>query len=73
MIYTKHIAGQYDQGLQRCVLCGAVIIDDRGAVSPAGSPPSRGWEEGEIFMSNGNPRITMKADPSPEYEVIYCQ
>jgi hypothetical protein len=73
MIYTKHIAGQYYKGLQRCIICGIAIIDDRGAVSPEGSPSSKGWDEGAVFMSDGNPRITMKADPSPEYEVIYCQ
>jgi hypothetical protein len=73
VIYTKHIAGEYDRGLQRCVICGAVIIDDRGAMSPEGSPPSRGWDEGEVYMSDGNPRITMKADPSPEYKVKNCQ
>jgi hypothetical protein len=73
MKFTKHIAGRYDQGLQRCILCGAVIIDDRGAMWHGDGPPPRGWEEGEIFMSDGNPRMTMKADPSDEYEVKNCQ
>lgn len=73
MVYTKHIAGEYINGLQRCVLCGAVIIDDRRSMTPQGTPPLRGWDEGELYMSDGNPQITMKADPSPEYKVKNCQ
>ncbi len=36
--FIEHIAGEYRGGLQQCILCGAVIIDDMGMIGPSGQP-----------------------------------
>lgn len=29
--YVEHLAGEYVEGVQACLRCGEVIVDDRGA------------------------------------------
>ena len=70
--FIEHIAGEYEGGLQYCVCCGAVIIDDRNMIGPAGKGERRGYEPGRVQVSNGNPRITTIADMSDKYMVISC-
>lgn len=42
-----HIAGVLDdQGVQRCVRCGVVLINYNGAMVPVGSRPLGGWRQG---------------------------
>ena len=60
MEYTKHILGEYDTfaDVQYCVICGKMLVDNRNAMYPAGSPPPKGWAEGELYVSNtSNPQI----------------
>ncbi len=40
-----HIAGPVEGNIQRCVRCGIVLIDARGAMSTTGGPMSS-WREG---------------------------
>lgn len=35
-----HIAGEPEGGVQRCVRCGAILIDSNGAMSMDGAPMS---------------------------------
>jgi hypothetical protein len=71
MKFTKHIVGEYEDGVQRCLICGFAVIDNRGLMSPAGTPESKGYFPGPVFVSDGNPRISMIAEPD-EYQTVNC-
>ena len=43
--------------VQRCLICGIIISDYRNTMSRAGTPPA-GYAAGEVFFSEGNPRIS---------------
>lgn len=45
----NHIAGEYEDGLQRCVVCGAVLVDDRGAAYCGDGPPPKGFAPGPVY------------------------
>ncbi len=63
-VFIRHYVTPLDEsGLQQCLFCGATVLDNRGLMSPAGSPPSKGYEEGYVYISKGNPTITMDAEP----------
>lgn len=32
MTYTKHVLGAFEDGIQRCILCGNIRHDYRGAM-----------------------------------------
>lgn len=74
MKYTKHLIAEMGVSLvQRCLLCGEIITDERNAMRPAGSPEARGFQAGEIWVSEGrNPRITtiIRPDIQPEEGTI---
>lgn len=62
--FTHHVVADMDESMvQRCVICGFVVSDYRNVMCPAGSPPSRGFDAGSIFVSGGNPRITTIQPP----------
>lgn len=62
--FIRHYVSALDEsGVQRCVFCGATILDNRGLIGPAGSPPSKGYEEGYVYLSKGNPTITTIVEP----------
>lgn len=42
----NHTAGEPREGVQRCVMCGGVLVDNRGAMVPAGS-------RGPLFFAPG--------------------
>lgn len=70
--FIEHIAGKYESGVQRCVICGFLIIDDRHMIGPSGQPESKGYEPGPVQVSDGNPQITTAADMSERYSVKKC-
>ena len=73
MTYTKHIAGEMADGVQRCVICGFVIADYRHTMVEEGSPPLRGWQEGEVFVSDSsNPKVFTTMLP-PEEVFVNCE
>jgi hypothetical protein len=53
--FVRHIVGQLDEGVQRCVICGEIISDYRNTMMPAGTPPPKGFGAGEVFVKGGNP------------------
>ncbi len=57
--YISHICGALIDGVQRCVLCGEIISDYRGAMVEAGSGPLKGFEEGKTICISElkNPQI----------------
>jgi hypothetical protein len=57
--FTRHIVAEMDESMvQRCLICGIIISDYRNTMSPAGTPPPVGYAAGEVFVSEGNPRIS---------------
>lgn len=51
---TAHKAGPLTDGVQKCVLCGRVMTDYRGAMTD--SPrPLRGWAEGAWVAMSDDP------------------
>jgi len=72
--YTRHIAGEMDGLVQRCVLCGQIICDYRGAmVYPPSAEPPKGWEPGEIFISVKTNPTHIVSQVFDEDEVESCQ
>jgi len=65
--YVKHITGEMDEsGMQRCVICGHIITDYRGAMVQVGSSPLRGFDPGAIYIYEN---ITTIVEPDEEYEI----
>lgn len=46
----NHIAGEYSDLMQHCIICGEVIIDDRGAVYPEDGPCKKGFPPGPVYQ-----------------------
>lgn len=49
--FIKHIAGEFSDGLQHCVICGFVLADYRHAMVPKGQRMPGGWEPGPVYVS----------------------
>lgn len=60
----KHIAGPLVDEVQRCVVCGDVISDYRGAMFSSGTKPN-GFPEGEVFK-RGNVTATVDFEEGSE-------
>lgn len=60
--YVKHIVNDMPEGelVQHCIICGAIISDYRNTVSPRGTPPSKGYAAGPVYVMEGNPRISTR-------------
>lgn len=58
MTVTKHYVEPLKDGIQKCTLCGEIISDYRNVLwdSTDGTPP-KGFAEGNVFISYGNPTI----------------
>jgi hypothetical protein len=67
---VKHLAGEYENGVQRCIICGYTICDYRNTMSP-GTPAPQGFPTGPVFITDGNPMMlsTEIADGEP---YSYC-
>lgn len=76
MKWTKHILGKFNQEerTQRCIICGEVIHDYRGAMyapNEDGSPViEKGWVEGEHYVGGKNP--TQFWSNKPDGEIVNC-
>lgn len=69
--YTRHYVTEMDESnYQRCIYCGEMICDNRRLIGPIGSPPSPGWPEGHVFVSQA---ITMIAEPDEPDQFKPCQ
>ncbi len=58
MIYTKHYLGEFDEEtrIQRCILCGEIIVDYSCAAWFGGGEAPKGWKEGDFYISGGCPQ-----------------
>lgn len=66
MNYIKHFIGEMDDHkIQRCILCGEVLVDYSSAYSRDGK--INPWESGSIYFSTGNPQNIIS-----EYGLQYC-
>lgn len=45
-----HTAGKYENGMQHCIVCGVVIVDDRGAMIQEGQRAPKGFPEGPVTV-----------------------
>jgi hypothetical protein len=63
MSVIKHIAGNFVNGKQECIMCGEILCDYTHMMSPAGTPAPKGWPVGKIYKSHGNPTITSTIAP----------
>lgn len=53
--WTRHIAGKMIDGVQRCIICGHILIDYRNAcIIGGGNGKLRGWDEGDVFVNGNN-------------------
>jgi len=61
-----HVAGDYEDGVQRCDRCGVILTDHRGAMVPVGSGPLGAWEPGaHVEVITGNPKYSGLTDEQP--------
>jgi len=56
--FIRHVIGELTDNIQRCVICGEVVNDYRGAMWPAGQEAPTGFPKGDIYVSaQGNPKM----------------
>lgn len=73
MIYTKHIAGEFKDMKQNCVICGLEICNYEHAMWEQGSNPPQGWPAGEVYISSSrNPTIFLTTEPAGEI-IVDCE
>ncbi len=64
LTYKRHVVTDMDETqVQRCVLCGQVISDYRGAMVPDGMQMPKGFASGDVYVREGNPRMTQTDAP----------
>ena len=61
IIYTEHKAGEYEDGLQICVLCGEILTDYTGVWMTSDGRPPQGFPEGKIYKA-GNETTSIKPE-----------
>lgn len=67
VIYTEHLAGAFEDGLQVCVLCCKVITDYTGEWATSDGSKPQGFPEGPIYQCGTNPVQTMALKPLENY------
>lgn len=73
MKFIRHIVLQMEGLVQRCVVCGQIVDDERNSVWPEGMEP-RGWQPGPLYISEGQPRhYTIEQYLPPDAEVENCK
>lgn len=72
MSVIRHIAGELTDGVQRCVVCGYIISDYRGAVHAISSDGTqwqpKGFREGEVFVKGNFTSISPIEDDFKDCE-----
>ena len=62
---TLHVLGPFNEWMQSCVRCKALLVDYRRMSWPADQEPPRGFPEGTEYVVGGRwPRFTV---PRSEY------
>lgn len=67
LIYTEHEAGDFEDGLQICILCGKVITDYTGSWVSSDNSSIRGFAQGKVWQTGTNPVQTMGVEPLRNY------
>ncbi len=67
IIYIEHYAGGFEDGLQICIHCGAVICDYTGHVLSADGSSPKGFPVGKIYVTGTNPVEWTIIEPLPNY------
>ncbi len=68
---TRHIIGEMDNGIQRCVICGAELVNYQNCeVLGGGAIPA--WPTGDFYVTDGWP-IEMSVDPPSDGNFINCK
>lgn len=70
IIYTEHLAGTFEDGLQVCILCGHILCDYTGhwvSDSNATNATIKGWPEGKIYTTGINSSTTTIIEPLENY------
>lgn len=57
-VFTRHLVGEMEGGIQSCLLCGETLLDYTNAMFIIGEEPPRGWDSGYVYVSKlTNPTI----------------
>ncbi len=68
---TRHIIGDMDNGIQRCIICGEELVNYQGCYSsPGGSIEA--WRTGDFYVSDGWPK-QMSTEPPSDGNFINCK
>ena len=58
MNITRHVVAEMDESMiQKCVICGAIIIDNRNLMFHIKDGPPKGFPAGNLYVSTGNPKM----------------
>lgn len=64
MSTIRHVAGEMDDQIQRCVICGYEITNYQGAVWIGGDGPPKGFATGDVYVTEyGGSREVSKFPP----------
>jgi hypothetical protein len=63
MSTIRHIAGEMEDQIQRCVICGYEILNYQGSVWVTDEPPMKGFREGEVFVTREHGRLVTLVPP----------
>lgn len=73
MSYTKHIAGEYSNLKQMCVICGIEICNHEHTMYMRADGPPPSWPEGNVYISDSkNPTIFLTTEPDGEV-IVDCK
>lgn len=73
MAWERHYINEMDdEKVQRCIYCWKPICDLRGTIMADGSPPLKGYPAGEIYVREGQPKITQISEPGESEIVVDC-
>lgn len=67
IIYIEHEAGEFEDGLQVCRLCGAILCDYTGEWVSTNRNKLKGWPKGKIYVTGINPIQTSIYKPKENY------
>ena len=59
---VRHVIGECTNAMQHCVVCGKLILDNRGGATEDGGPPPS-WPTGDIYIVGKNPTVMFTTEP----------